>query len=312
MKRILVTGVSGMLGLNFSLQAAERYDVHGVFHRNHLKNVPFELVSSDLTQLDEVDHLLDIVKPDIVLNCAAITRLDVCELHKDLALQVNADLPGRLARATAQRGIFFAHISTDGVFDGRRGSYSEEDVPNPINTYARTKFEGEQRVLEANQRALIARIVFYGCSLSGERSLAEFFYNHFSKGQSVRGFADVNFCPLLVNQLSEILAEMIDQRLEGLYHVVSSECLSKYEFGVLLARTFGFSEELITPISWQDADLRAERATNLSLCTDKIQLALGKRMPTQAEGFDQFYRLIQDGYPRRIQSYKAIKEDVPG
>jgi len=312
MKRILVTGVSGLLGLNFSLQTAARYDVYGVFHRNQLKNVPFELVNTDLTQFDKVDNLLDIVKPDIVLNCAALTRLDVCEIHKNLAHQVNTVLPGKLAQAATQRGIYFAHISTDGVFDGGRGDYSEEDAPNPINTYARTKFAGEQRVLEANPQALIARVVFYGCSLSGERSLAEFFYNNLRKGQPVKGFADVFFCPLLANQLSEILVEMIELRLEGLYHVVSAECLSKHDFGVLLARKFGFEEELITPVSWYEVDLRAERAANLSLRTEKIESALGRSMPSQADGIDQFYRLLQDGYSQQIRSYKTISDSVPG
>jgi dTDP-4-dehydrorhamnose reductase len=312
MKRILVTGVSGLLGLNFSLQTAARYDVYGVFHRNQLKDVPFELVNTDLTQSDEVDHILDSVKPDIVLNCAAMTRLDACELNKDLAHQVNTVMPGKLAKAAAQRGIFFVHISTDSIFDGRRDHYSEQDVPNPINTYARTKLAGEQRVLEVNPQALIARVVFYGCSLSGERSLAEFFYNHLSQGQTVRGFADVFFCPLLVNQLSEILVEMIELKLEGLYHVVSSECLSKYDFGVMLARRFDFDEELIAPVSWHDVDLHAERASNLRLCTDKIQSALGRSMPAQAEGIDQFYSLVQDGYAQTIQSYKTITDNVPG
>ena len=94
------------------------------------------------------------------------------------------------------------HVSTDAVFDGQAAATTEQDTPNPLSIYARTKLDGERGVAEANPDAIIARVNLYGWSLSGRRSLAEFFFNNLSAGKRVKGFTDVYFCPLLANDLA--------------------------------------------------------------------------------------------------------------
>ena len=102
------------------------------------------------------------------------------------------------------------------------------------------------------------------------------------------GFTDVFFCPLQVNVLSEILLRMAELRLSGLYHVVSREALSKYDFGCRIARLFGLDESLITPVSWKDGGLKAARSPNLTLRTEKLAAALGEPLPDQAPGLSGF------------------------
>jgi dTDP-4-dehydrorhamnose reductase len=126
--------------------------------------------------------------------------------------------------------------------------------------YARTKLKGEQVVLAANPQALVARVNFFGWSLSGSRSLSEWFFNNLSAGNSIMGFTDVYFCPLLANDLAKILLKMLDIGAQGLFHVVSSECSSKYDFGVRLARLFDFDETLIRPALVSEAGLAAVRS----------------------------------------------------
>jgi dTDP-4-dehydrorhamnose reductase len=255
MSRILVTGVSGLLGINFALQYAGQHEVIGVANTHDLKGVPFELRQADLAQPGTAARLVAEVDPEIVLHCAAMAVVDRVEADPALAERVNGEVPGELAAAARKSGAMMVHISTDAVFDGVRGDYREEDATNPLNTYALTKLHGEQAVMAANPDAAIARVNFYGWSLSGQRSLGELFFNNLRAGKTMFGFTDVYFCTLQVNVLSEILLRMAQLKLSGIYHTVSSEALSKYDFGCRVARLFGLDAELIQPVSWKEAGL---------------------------------------------------------
>ena len=302
MTRILVTGASGLLGLNFSLQVSGRYEVVGVVHQNQLTGVPFPVAQADLSAPGKLEEMLREFEPQVVLHCAALANVDACEDYPEKAYRINAEVPGELAKLCAQQDIHFVHISTDAVFDGQEGNYLESDLPNPINTYAETKLAAEHLVAAANPNALIARVNFYGYSIFGKRSLGEFFVNHLAAGEPVKGFTDVIFCPLQVNDLADVLLEMIEKRLSGLYHVLSPESLSKYDFGCRIAEAFGFDTTLISPITWADAGLKATRSPNLTLRVDKLQRDLGHSLPGLEQGIRRFHSLYQEGYPERIQS----------
>ena len=189
-------------------------------------------------------ELLERVAPDWVIHYPSLADMEACKDQKELAQQLNAELPGEITQETAAPGIRMVHISTDAVFDGTKGDYKEEDAPNPRSVYAQTKLDGEQAVLKANDQAIVARVNFYGWSASGKRSLAEFFFNNLEAKKEVPGFKDVFVCPLQVNQLGEILLQMLEQKLSGLYHVFNSQPISKYNFGVALAKKFGFEPGL--------------------------------------------------------------------
>lgn len=303
--RILVTGASGLLGLNLALSAAGQASgshlVFGTVKDHALRTSAFTAIQTDLLASEAVEKLLDQTQPDWVIHCAAMANVDACEADPQGARQLNSELPAKLASHVARGGARLVHISTDAVFDGQRGAYTETDLPNPLGVYARTKLEGERLVAEANPEAIIARVNLFGWSLRGSRSLGEFFFYNLSAGKGVRGFTDVFFCPLLANDIAPILLHMLEKGLSGLYHVVSRECASKYEFGVRVARRFGLDESLITPTSVAEAGLRAPRSPNLTLRTDKLAAALGAPPPDLSTGIDGFYSLYQQGYPQRLR-----------
>jgi dTDP-4-dehydrorhamnose reductase len=320
--RILITGASGLLGLNLALSAAGRAsatepagsnEVIGVTHHHFLYNAPFHVLQADLLEREALEWLLDTVQPDCVIHCAALANLDDCEVDPDLAYRLNVELPGRLATLVAKGGarakvIRLVHISTDAVFDGTRGDYGEEDAPNPLGVYARTKLAGEEAVIAANPQAIIARVNIFGWSLTGQRSLAEFFVNNLAAGKRVMGFTDVFFCPLLVNDLAIVLLSMLERQLSGVYHVVSRDATSKYDFGVAVARRFGLDENLITPTSVVASGLKAPRSPNLTLRTDKLGAALGgcsqlavSSLTSWRESLERFYELYRSGYPQMLK-----------
>jgi len=125
----------------------------------------------------------------------------------------------------------------------------------------------------------------------------------------VMGFTDVFFCPLLANDLGTLFLKMLEKKLSGLYHVVSRECLSKYEFGVHLAQQFNLDSSLISPASVQQADLTAARSPRLTLRVDRLAEALGEKTPDQSAGMHRFFDLYQQGYPHRLKDMAGT--DVP-
>jgi dTDP-4-dehydrorhamnose reductase len=304
--KLLITGSSGLLGLNLALEAMLKHQVIGL-QRRVLVNAPFKIIVTDLVSTGAVEAILDSVKPDWLINCAALANLDLCEENPERARLMNTELPRDLARGCRARGIAIVHISTDAVFDGENADfYTEADTPNPLNSYAKTKLAGESAVLEGNSKAIVTRVNFYGWSLSGRRSLAEFFFNNLTHHKSMNGFTDVTFCPMLVNQLGRILFTMLEMGLSGLYHVVGPQAMSKYQFGVEIARKFGLRESEISPKSILSSGLTVRRSHNLSLSTHKLSTALGSPLPDFSTGLDEFYTQYQQDYPQKIRSYQQV------
>ena len=303
--RILVTGASGLLGLNLALEASQQHEVFGSVYENEILTRSFKVLQSDLTEPGALEKLVDTCDPEWVINCAALANLEACEANPALAKKLNSELPEKLANYVAKGGARLVHISTDAVFDGTRGNYTEEDKPNPLSVYARSKLDGEQAVQHANPDAVIARVNIYGWSLSGRRSLAEWFVNNLSADNSIMGFTDVYFCPLHVKHLAKILLLMLERELKGLYHVVSSECCSKFDFGRRLAGLFSLDESLIEPYSVSDSDLTAARSRNLTLKAAKLNNALGVNTPGIDTGLEEFFNEFEIGYPGFIQGMKV-------
>jgi dTDP-4-dehydrorhamnose reductase len=229
----------------------------------------------------------------------------VCEQHPEEARLVNVDVPAQLANATVERGIRFVHISTDAVFDGeKKDAYTEEDTPNPPGVYSQTKLDSEYAVLIANPEAIVARVNFFGWSLSNNHSLSEFFFNNLSEGKNVNGFTDIIFCPILVNVTARLLLEMLEKNLSGLYNVAGPQPMSKYQFGVEIAQAFGLREDLISPRSVLQSGLTAKRSPNLWLSTHKLSTDLGHEIPSFSTSLGEFYTQFQQGYPQKIRSYQ--------
>lgn len=303
MTRYLVTGVSGLLGLNFALAVdGKKHHITGVANTLPMTWASFENVQVELTAPGAIETMLEAHKPEVVLHCAAMANVDACENLPEQAQLVNAELPGLLADACRKRSIRMVHISTDAVFDGQKGDYSEQDTPNPLGVYARTKLGGEQAVLQANPQALVVRVNFYGWSATGKRSLAEAFVHTLEAGKQMMGFTDIHFCPMNVLDLAATLQEAVELDLQGLYHMVGAQPMSKYEFGLRIAEKFGFDQALIKPVSVKESGLQAVRSPNLTLSTSKLRQALGHDLPNFEAGLQKLYDQYRRGYPQFIQT----------
>jgi len=295
---ILITGASGLLGVSLIALAQEQgREVVGLYHQHPVSFGGAPLLSVDLTQESQIKRVFEKIKPDTVIHCAAATNVDWCQEHPDAAYRLNVVASARIA----ELGVRLLHISTDAVFDGTRGDYAEIEQPAPLNTYAQTKLQAEHAVLASNSRAAIARINLYGWNAQYKLSLAEWILEQLAKGSDVPGFTDAVFCPMLANDLAEVLLAMVDCKLTGLFHVVGSEAVSKYEFARRVALRFGFDPGRIIPTVVGESELRAPRPRDTSLNIRKICAALKRAMPDVDSGLCKFAELRADRYVERIR-----------
>jgi dTDP-4-dehydrorhamnose reductase len=302
--RLVVTGASGLLGINLCLVAlGQGHHVTGLSHTRGLVGIPFDLLRVDLADSASALSVIEGAQPEAIIHCAALADMNAAQKAPELAYQVNCEAAGALAKAASRWGIPLIHISTDAVFDGTTGGYREEDPVSPLSFYAQTKLAGEEVVMMMHPDAIIARVVFFGWSISGRRSLSEFFFNNMRDGQQVKGFTDALFSPLYVEDLADVLLEMLSVGLKGVYHVVSPESMSKYDFGVCIAERFGFDSDLIEPIRMQDLARGAPRSSNLALKPGKVQTALGHPLPTVEMGIERLYQRWLEQYPQQLQEF---------
>ncbi|MEX0787843.1 MAG: sugar nucleotide-binding protein, partial [Anaerolineales bacterium] len=158
----------------------------------------------------------------------------------------------------------------------------------------------EVAVAEALPSSLIVRTNFYGWNVQPKLSLAEWFLQRLRTGLPCPGFVDVTAAPLLANDLARILIGMVERACAGVYHVVSRECVSKFEFGRRVASTFGLDPGRIQPVQVEEAGLRARRAKQLCLRVDKLEAELGRRLPDIQDGLARFRALGESGFAERF------------
>ncbi|HZQ91046.1 MAG TPA: SDR family oxidoreductase [Terriglobales bacterium] len=288
MSTLLITGAGGLLGkAAVEAAVAHGHAVTALYHSPPAHTPGARIVTADLKDHAAIAALIETTRAGWIIHAAAHASPDFCEDHPDEAWAVNADATRNIAQAAARAGSRVLYVSTDSVFDGARGNYSETDATNPISVYARAKLAGEQAVLAASPGNLSVRTTLIGWGAK-KPNLAELVFRRLGQGSAMTGYADVIFTPLPVWTLSEIMLCAIGRSLAGIWHVASADACSKYEFCRRLARQFGFDPGLVRPVSVDSAGLRAPRPKNASLNTAKITAALGRPMPAIDEGIAEF------------------------
>lgn len=285
-KRLLIIGGSGFLGSNIARITSSDFEVYATYNSNPLQIRGCKFVPLDIRDKNQVSSVFKEIKPDVVIHTAALTLVDYCEEHAGEAWMINVVGTENVALAMKEIGGKLIYISTDAVFNGEKGMYSEEDNPNPLNVYAKTKLEGEKIVQHWLLGSLIIRTAFYGWSLRNK--LAGWVVANLRRGVSLSLFTDIFFSPIFVGNLVEVMIEMYHQNLGGVYHVVGSERCSKYDFGLAIAQVFGLDKGYIQPSSVYEVGLVAPRAKDLSLDVTKISRLINTRLLNVEQGIIRF------------------------
>ena len=227
-------------------------------------------IKLDITNEMEVKETLQNMKPDLVINSTAIADVDLCEKEADKAMLVNGTSVEWLAELSSKINAKFIQISTDYVFDGEKGDYTENDKPNPINEYGKSKLVGENNALKYD--SIVLRIEMpYGVNLSKNKNVFfESVLRSFKQNKPVNAATDQIISPTFVEDVPRIINALVENNQSGTFHLASKEKLSRYEFVEKMADVFGFSRGGINPTSLDYFKFIAKRPKKTSLNIDKI------------------------------------------
>lgn len=285
-KTLLVLGASGLTGYKAMQLGKSRFEMVGTYNiRNPLDK---SLLKLDISKEDDLKRIFHDIKPDIVLNTTALHNVDYCESHPDEAFKINVEAVGKMVDLCNNLGSALVHLSTDFVFDGNKGNYSEEDSPNPLSVYAKSKLEGERQVTRCNSHLIIRTSVIYGwtpletqgsTSSSGKpMNFALWALSKMSKNEELKIVNDQFTSPTLADVLAEATLSLAATTKIGLYHVSGTSCLSRYEFVRKIAATMGYPQDSIKSIDSKSLVQAAKRPRDSCLNCVKVQRELNYRL----------------------------------
>ena len=284
--KIAIVGASGFLASNLAFFLGEKSGMQVV----GVSRTKSQIFTDWIPYLGPHNLATDLHDNGVsyIINCAAITSHEKAAADPDAAYKVNALLAEDIATVASDLNIGLCHISTDAVYNGNSITpHTEESPKDPRTAYGASKLLGEQLVLNTYPQALVARTNFFGWSPQGSTGILDFFHYRLKNNQKTVGFTDYRVSSIYVGHLARVLTDLFYSSKSGVFNIGASEPMSKYEFGVQVADTFGFDSRLIESGSIHDDVALSTRGLFLGLETTKVAIALGQAMPSTLEGIEE-------------------------
>ena len=291
--KLLVLGGSGLIGNALLKNSKNAFDILTTFYKNpiSIKNVRSFQYSfpNDLNNLRE---LLEKEKPDVLVNTMGYSNIDFCELNKSDTEMLHVEVTEKICKLCENIGTKQIFLSSDYVFDGEKGNYSEDDVPNPVNYYGLSKLKAEQLILKNPINTIIRTSVIYDWDYR-----ARFFNSvikNLQNNQEINATTDVYNSVTFLDNLVESIFKVITLNQNGIFHVVDSACVNRFEFAEMIAKIFQLDKNLIKTVSVQDEPKNiAKRPKNACLNNSKAKKELGLNFNTIEEGVSRVFMKSQ-------------------
>jgi dTDP-4-dehydrorhamnose reductase len=296
-KRLLVTGLGGFVSGSVIAQGKRDWEIDAISSPNHLFEIEgVRCHRLDLRERSGLQTLFETHTPHAVIHAAAKADIDACQSHPSDAEAVNVGITHSLVELCAETGTRLVHCSTDTVFDGKSGNYTEDQPPNPVNWYGQTKVRSEEIALEGSENSIVARLALvmglpvYG---SGNSFLAKMI-DHLEVGQAVKFPENEIRTPIDVITLGQALLELADNGLTGLIHLAGNTRLNRYEMSCRIAQHLGYSRDLIQATDSNSLPDRAPRPSDASLDNSKARSLLMTPMKSLIEGLDHVLQFKEE------------------
>lgn len=288
--KILGTGLDGLVGSRIVDLLRDKYE---------FENLSLS-TGVDITDRNAILGKIKNSDSQIVLHLAAKTNVDGCELDKPLGekgdcWKINVLGTQNVVDGCSQSNKKLIYISTDFVFDGTKEIYSEEDIPNPLNWYAWTKYEGEKIIQVSKIPWIIVRIASPYRAAFERLDFVRAILKRLQEGMSVAAVTDHKFTPTFIDDICPAIDALINSNSQGIFHVVGSQSLTPYEAAVLIAKEFDLDTTQISKTTRSEFfNNRAPRPFQLTLKNGKIE-KLGIKMRTLEEGLREVKRQMFNG-----------------
>lgn len=288
--RILITGAFGQLGHALQSVLSKKSNYELICTGRKVKKGQ-EGIPLDIRNQVALKELINTTAPDILINLAAMTNVDACELNPKLAGEIN--VAGLQHICDSFKGKII-HLSTDYVFDGTSGPYKEDDPLNPISIYGKTKLASEHILLEKDIKNLVIRgNVLYDYSPHTSASFLNWVVSSLKNNQEIKVVEDQFNNPTWTRSMSDIIELSIENDLEGIIHWGDSVHISRYEFAKLIAKKFSLNDSLIKPVLTSELNQPARRPLQSGLSTEKLVNMLDIIPPSIDDCLDEIIKIAQ-------------------
>lgn len=290
MKKVLITGSNGLLGqkLIYQLIGYPDYQVFATSRgaNRTLLQKRYEYIPLDITDEEEIQETFEYVKPDIVINTAAMTNVDACEDDKEGCWKLNVDAVELLVKACEKYNSHLVHVSTDFIFDGEDGPYDEEAKPNPVSYYGESKLAAEEIVKNAKCSWAIARTVLvYGVVDNMSRSnIVLWAKGALESGKDLTVVDDQFRSPTLAEDLAHGCILIAQKGAQGIYNISGDEYMCIIDLVKRVAKFYGLDENLVKPVSSSTLNQKAVRPPKTGFILDKAKKELGYKPSSFEEG----------------------------
>ena len=286
--RILITGITGLLGTSIYQMAEKEHDMVGIYHPKRHLQAPFNVpvFSVNVSDVIEMENIISSFKPDVIIHTAGIGNVDYTEQNKEEAYKINVVGTNNIVKICEENKIRLVYISSNAVFNGNDPLYSENDNTTPINYYGVLKVEAENLVKSSNVDWVILRpILMYGWPYPGEReNHVVFWIKNLRSGKPIKVVDNVYSKPLYSRSCAEAILEIVEQNKNGIYHVAGSDHISLYEFSMITAEVFQLDRDLITPVPDSYFSELTLRPRDTSFSTEKLERDTGYKPMSVREG----------------------------
>jgi dTDP-4-dehydrorhamnose reductase len=287
-KKILLTGANGLLGQK-TAEVFARETEHELLLCDLTGKAEeprkYSYISLDITDKEKVKQAVKEYKPDIIINAAAYTDVDGCETERELSWRVNVDAVKNLIIASRYNSSKIIHISTDYIFDGVKGGYDENDTPNPLSFYGKSKLASENALASSGVNCVVIRtMIIYGNGRNVKKNFALWLIDKLGNNEPVKIVDDQYGMPTMVDDLGLALLKIVDRDRTGVYNVCGSEYINRYQFALKLADIFEYDSSMIVPIKTKELNQVAARPMNSSFILLKAEAELGMKPLNVTDG----------------------------
>ena len=285
-KKILLTGVSGFLGWNLFRELSRDFLILGTYLHHHPPLPKGKIAPLDIKNPSAVEALIREFTPEVIVHTAALTSPAFCQENPAAARETNLDGTAHLARAAALIEARFIYISTDRIFNGKQGNYSETDRPDPLGVYGKTKLQGEKAVRSILSNYLIIRLpLMYGPPSPFHGSFIQWMLDSWRERKPLRLFTDQLRTPLYVGDARKAFQLLLAHpALRGTYHLGGGERINRAGFGYRMAKIFNLDPAVIVPTRMADIPHLPPTPPDVSLNSEKIFRAITCRARDIQEG----------------------------
>lgn len=286
MSRVLLTGVSGFLGWHLAGALKSDHEIAGTYRANPVGTPGVKTLTLDLRDKPATEACLARFRPEVVIHTAAVTNVRFCEDNPQSARECNFEATVNLCRAAEKSGARVIFTSTDRVFDGSRGNYTEQDPPDPLDVYGRTKLAAERAVSAIANESLIVRLpLMFGLPSPAHSSFVGWMLEAFQEKKPLHLFTDQYRTPLYVGDACDAFRVLLSRReLSGLFHLGGRERINRVDFGYRMAEVFEFDPAVIRPLKMSEKAGIPPCPADVSLNSDKFFEATGFRARPLEEG----------------------------